>query len=320
MKPIIWIAASLGVTVLIAGCGSHPSAKSPHGKANVAYAGSLEEVNDQVIGPDFSHTTGYQYVGQGGGSFGMAQKLASHTINANVFESVGYAPIQILEPKFTRWAVSFASSPLVIAFNPKSRYGPELTAIQHGKKPLTDLFRLIESPGFRLGRTNPGTDPQGQAFYMMVELAERRFHLPSDTTEKVLGAPDNPHQVYSEEGILTLLQSGSLDAASAFLSEAEQRHLDYIPLPRTLNFADPSENAWYHQASVTTPSGVVHGSALTIDITTVGKATPAAQSFIHFVLSPRGRTLMQKVGYTTFPAHLYGTRSAVPKKIRAELP
>ncbi len=319
MKPIIWIATSLGVTALLAGCGPKPSATPPHGKANVAYAGSLAEVNDQVIGPNFSQATGYQYLGQGGGSFGMAQKLASHTINANVFESVGYAPIQILEPKLTRWAVSFASSPLVIAFNPKSRYGPELTAIQHGKKPLKDLFRLMQSPGFRLGRTNPGTDPQGQAFYMMVELAQKHFHLPPDTTEKVLGAPDNPHQVYSEEGILTLLQSGSLDAASAFLSEAQQRHLDYIPLPRTLNFADPSENAWYHQASVKTPSGVVHGSALTIDITTVGKVTPAAQSFIHFVLGPRGRALMQKAGYTTFPAHLYGTRSAVPKKIRAEL-
>ncbi|NMP21676.1 extracellular solute-binding protein [Sulfobacillus harzensis] len=317
MRRIRWVVVGFLGTALLAGCGEKTPTAKPQGTVTVAYAGSLEDVNDQIIGPQFEKATGYAYQGEGGGALGMAQKIRSHTIAANVFESMGYAPIQLLEPHQARWAVSFASSPLVIAFNPKSRYGTELTAIKEGKKPLSDLFTLMQSPGFRLGRTNPNTDPQGQAFYMMVELAEKKYHLPAGTASKILGVPDNPHQVYSEEGILTLLQSGALDASSAFLSEAEQRHLDFIRLPQDLNFADPSQNAWYSQASVRVSSGVVHGSALTIDITTVGQPSPGALSFVRYVLGPKGQHWMKSAGYTVLPPQVVGARQALPKTLRS---
>lgn len=315
-----WLVVGFIGPVLLAGCGITPSAKPALGTAKVAYAGSLEDVNDQVIGPAFRKATGYQYQGEGGGSLGMAQKIRSNILPANVFESVGYPPIQLIEPKSTTWAISFASSPLVVAFNPNSRFAPELKAIQSGRKPLKDLFPMMATPGFRLGRTNPNTDPQGQAFYMMVELAETQYHLPAHTATTILGAPDNPHQVYSEEGILTLLQSGSLDAASAFLSEAKERHLDYIRLPKSLDFADPGENPWYRKASLAVSNGVVQGSALTIDVTTVGKVQPSAVAFIQYLLGPKGQQFMRKAGYITFPAQAQGRRAAIPKAIAKELP
>jgi molybdate/tungstate transport system substrate-binding protein len=233
-----------------------------------------------------------------------------------VFESIGYAPIRLLMPRYTRWGIQFASSPLVIAYNPHSRYASVFSAVKDGKAPLSQAFRAMEQPGFRLGRTNPKTDPQGQAFYMMVELAAKQFGWPATTVSRILGQPDNPHQVYSEEGILSLLQAGGLDASSAFLSEAIERHLPYILLPNTLNFADPAEATWYHQASVSIgPHQVVRGAPLTVDITTVGPPSPAAIGFVRFVLSPRGQQLMRENGYSVFAPRILGQKRQVPQAI-----
>ena len=309
--------------MILAGCGTAstptPTTKGSPGLANVAYAGSLQDVNNLYVGPAFEKATGNKYQGQGGGSFGVAQEIRSKTIAPNVFESVGYAPIQLLEPTQTRWALAFAASPLVVAYSPHSKFAPELTAIRRGQKPLKDLFTLMAEPGFHLGRTNPNTDPQGQAFYMMVELAAQKYGLSSSLPKKILGSVDNPHQVYSEEGILTLLQSGGLDASSAFLSEAIERHLDYIRLPADLNFADPSQNNHYGQATVTLSNGTtVRGQALSIDITTVGKPTPAAVDFVKFVLGSHGESLMQRQGYTTFGPIVLGSKAALPSALASQ--
>lgn len=323
-----WAPISLGIGLvgMLSACGTTAStsvAKAPpvvHGLANVAYAGSLEEVNNLDMGPAFEKATGNQYQGQGGGSFGVAHEIASKTLAPNVFESIGYAPIEDIEPGFTKWGMSFAASPLVVAYSPHSPYAAELNAIKLGKKPLKDLFTVMAEPGFHLGRTNPNTDPQGQAFYMMVELAAKKYDLPQSTTTAILGSLDNSHEVYSEEGILSLLQSGGLDASSAFLSEALQRHLDYISLPASLNFASPSESAQYASASLKLSDGsTIHGVPLTVDITTVGKPTPAALSFIEFVLGPKGEKIMKSQGYSVFSPEISGSRSAIPTALKDDL-
>ncbi len=324
-KRLAGVIMGLGLAGMLSACGTTSSvsaakANGGHGLANVAYAGSLEEVNNLQMGPAFEKATGDRYQGQGGGSFGVAHEIASKTLAPNVFESIGYAPIQDIEPKFTRWALGFAASPLVVAYSPHTPYAAELTAIKDGKKPLKDLFALMAEPGFHLGRTNPNTDPQGQAFYMMVELAGKKYGLSQKAVSQILGPLDNSHEVYSEEGILSLLQAGGLDASSAFLSEALQRHLDYIALPASLNFAEPGESAQYASASLTLGNGhTIHGVPLTVDITTVGHPTPAALSFVQFVLSNKGRHIMKKEGYSVFTPELSGSRSAVPAGLKAEV-
>lgn len=286
------------------------------GLVDVVYAGSLEALNNLQIGPAFEHATHFHYQGQGGGSLGMAQEIKSLTLAPNVFESIGYAPIQVIEPKDTTWAVSFASSPLVVAYSPFSKYANELNAIRDGRLPLKDLFTLMASSDFHLGRTNPNTDPQGQAFYMMVELAVKHYHLGSHAVSRILGRLDNPKEVYSEEGILTLLQSGGLDASSAFLSEAIERHLDYIALPNWMNFAVPNQARSYRQATLALTNGhTVRGQALTVDITTVGNPTPPAVAFIHFVLGVQSAKIMRVNGYRVFSPTVLGKKADVPANL-----
>ncbi len=313
------LAVSLAITAVNFTQGSQ--SKSPS-LASVAYAGSLQLVNDQFVGPTFEKKTGYSYQGRGGGALGVAHLIAGREITPNVFESMGLEPLKILEPKFTTWGIAFASSPLVIAFNSKGRYARQLEAIAKGQKPLKDLFNLMQEPQFHLGRTNPQTDPQGQAFLFMMHLAQQQLHLAPGTIDRILGGVNNPHQIFSEEGILSLLQAGQLDATSAFESQAVQRHLPFIRLPSNINMGDASKAALYAKQSLRLTSGkIVRGAPLQIIVSTLqGMPDPAAgTAFVHFLLSKLGRDLYQREGYVLIKPEVIGDRARVPRAILTEL-
>jgi len=327
------VTAALVAGILAAGCGSpagtgaastgtaSTGAARVSGTADVAYAGSLQLLNDTVLGPDFTKATGAAYQGRGAGALGLSKEIASGEITPNVFESIGSAPITALEPRFTTWYVQVAASPLVVAYNPDGPDGPELSRIAKGARPLSDLFTLMATPGFLLGRTDPATDPQGQAFYEMVELAQTALHLPAGTAGKVLGSPSNPTQIFAETALESRLEAGQLDAASAFLSQAVQLHLHYIALPATIDFGDPSLAGTYARAHVALAGGqTVHGVPLVVDVTTLGQTDPAAATaFVAGLLSPSGRAAFRSAGYQLLPPTAFGQVSAVPAVVRRAL-
>ena len=314
-----------------AGCGSSsPSSSSGtkvSGTASVAYASSLQFLNDHTAGPAFASSTGYKYSGQGASSGTLSSEIAGAEITPNVFESVGGDNITPLEPKFTKWYVQYAGTSMVLAYNPNSKYAAQFKAIADGTKPIKDLFTLLETPGLKLGRTDPNTDPQGRDFIYMLELAQAAYHLPSDTVTKILGGPAGSAtspEIFAESSLDSTLQSGQLDAASAFVTQAVELHLDYIPLPAAINLGDASLAAQYHNASVTiTPPGgsptVKHGSPQVIDITIIGKATPAGIAFVKYTLSQAGLAQYKQGGFTLLTPTVTGDMSAVPAAIRSEL-
>lgn len=327
LRQVVTAGVVLGLAV-VTGCGTGGNTPAggqtgtKAGKANVAYAGSLQLVNDSVLGPAFTKATGIAYQGRGGGSFGVAHLIASGEISPNVFESIGTAPYEQMGNKKATWAVGFASSPIVVAYSPSSPYAAELKAIAEHKKPLSDLFTLMEKPGFHLGRTNPETDPQGQAFILMMHLAEQQLHLPAGTANKILGPNDNASQVFAEEAILSRLQSGQLDATSAYLPQAVQHHLPYITLPASMNLGDPAEKATYASAHMKLKNGKeVTGSPIEVYVTTVPGATnqQEADKFVAFLLSKQGRDIYKKNGFTLTPFLTWGNASDIPTAIRTEL-
>ena len=297
------------------------------GTASIAYASSLQFLNDHTAGPAFASATGYKYSGQGASSGTLSSEIASSEISPNVFESVGGDNITPLEPKFTKWYVQYAGTSMVLAYNPNSKYASQFKAIADGTKPMKDLFTLLETPGLKLGRTDPNTDPQGRDFIYMLELAQAAYHLPANTVTKILGGPTgaaSSPEIYAESSLDSTLQSGQLDAASAFVTQAVELHLAYIPLPAAINLGDAALAAQYHNASVTiTPPGgsptVKHGSPQVIDITIIGRSTPAAIAFVKYTLSQAGLALYKAGGFTLLTPAVTGDMGAVPAAIRREL-
>jgi len=318
------------VGLTAAGCGSSSSESTPTkptGTASVAAASSLEYLHEKVIGPAFTQAEGYKYSGRYNASGDLESDIASGEITPNVFESVGGDNITPLEPKFTKWYVQYAGTSMVVAYNPHSKYAGDFKAYADGSKPLGGLFTLMQAPGFQLGRTDPNIDPQGRDFIYLLELAQSYYHLPSDTVAKILGTSDygsaTSPQIYAESALDSVLQSGQLDASSAFITQAIELHLDYIPLPSAINLGDMALAAQYRKASVTVTSDgaptTKHGSPQVIDITIIGKPTPAGISFVKYTLSPTGLAWYKKGGFTVLTPTVTGDASAMPAAVKSEL-
>ena len=291
---------------------------------NVAYASSLQFLNEKVVSPAFTAATGYTFSGRGGQSGALEAEIASGEITPNVFEAVGGDNITPLKPKFTNWYVRYAGTSMVVAYNPNSTYASQFKAIADGSKPLSDLFTLLQTPGLKLGRTDPNTDPQGRDFIFMLQLAQMYYHLPSDTVAKILGTSDfgsaSSSQIYAESSLDSTLESGQLDAASAFVTQAIELHLDYIPLPVQINLGGAAYASQYKKASVTITGGVTkHGSPQMIDITIIGTPTPAATAFVKYTLSADGLAQYKQGGFSLPTPKVFGTASAMPSEISSEL-
>jgi molybdate/tungstate transport system substrate-binding protein len=303
--------------------GASASAK-PTGAVNVAYAASLGFLNEKVVSPAFTAADGYSFSGFGAASGALESEIAAGEIHPGVFESVGGDNITPLEPKFTNWYIQYAGTSMVIAYNPHSRYASEFKAYADGSKPLSGLFTLLETPGLKLGRTDPNTDPQGRDFIYMLELAQKYYHLPSDTVAKILGTSDfgsaNSSEIYAESSLDSTLESGQLDAASAFVTQAIELHLDYIPLPVQVNLGSFADAALYKAAAVTIKGGVTkHGSPQVIDITIIGTPTPAAIAFVRYTLSAAGLAEYRTGGFSVLAPTVTGSMSSVPTAISSEL-
>ena len=305
-------------TALAAGCSSSSSSSSsassspaasastsskPTGTASVAYASSLQYLNEKVVSPAFTAATGYAFSGRGAASGDLEADIASGEITPNVFQSVGGDNITPLMPKFTKWYIQYAGTAMVVAYNPNGKYASQFKAIADGSKPVSDLFTLLQTPGLKLGRTDPNIDPQGRDFIYMLQLAQMYYHLPSDTVAKILGTTDygtaDSSQIYAESALDSTLQSGQLDAASAFVTQAIELHLAYIPLPVQINLGSADLAAQYKKASVTLKNGMTkHGSPQVIDITIIGTPTPAGIAFVKYTLSPAGLAQYKQGGFS----------------------
>jgi molybdate/tungstate transport system substrate-binding protein len=310
------------------GSGSSSPPQAVKGTASVAYASSLQFLNEKVAGPAFTKATGYSYSGRGASSGELESEIAGQEISPNVFESVGGDNITPLEPAFTKWYVPYAGTQMVVAYNPKSKYASQLKAYADGSKPLSGLFKLMQTPGFKLGRTDPNIDPQGRDFIYMLELAQAYYHLPPDTVSKILGTSDpgtaSSSQIYAESSLDATLQSGQLDASSAFITQAVELHLDYIKLPAAINLGDAALASQYAKATVTIkpPGGATatkKGSPQVIDITIVGQPTPAGIAFVKYTLSQAGLAQYRAGGFTLLTPTVTGDSSAVPAAVRSEL-
>jgi len=320
------------ISLAAAACSSSSSSSTPAkakvtGTVNVAAASSLSYLSEKVISPSFTKAEGYKYTGTYNASGDLESDIASGEISPNVFESVGGDNIMPLEPKYTKWYVQYAGNSMVLAYNPNSKYASQFKAFADGSKPLSGLFTLLQTPGLKLGRTDPNIDPQGRDFIYMLELAQSYYHLPSDTVSKILGTTDfgtaTSSQIFAESSLDATLQSGQLDASSAFLTQAIELHLDYIPLPSAINLGDVALAAQYAKATITVTSNgqktTKSGSPQWIDITIIGKPTPAAIAFVKYTLSPAGLALYKTGGFRLATPVVTGDSSAIPAAIKSEL-
>ncbi|WP_428483994.1 extracellular solute-binding protein [Rhodopila sp.] len=262
------------------------------GTVNVLYAGSLVNLMEHGVGPAFVKAGQGRFRGYAGGSNKLANEIKGKLRRADVFISanpkVNDDLMGTANDDWVSWYVVFAQSPLVIGYNPLSRFVGDLKS-----KPW---YQVLQEPGIRIGRTDPKLDPKGKLTIDLLDKAAQVTHQPG-LTQKVLGAPENPAQVFPEENLIGRLQSGQLDVAFFYSTETADRRIDAITPPPEMTLS-----AHY---TATVPRDA---------------ANPAgAERFVSFLLSAGGQALMRQHGLDVVKPSVAGDASKVPASLHQAL-
>jgi len=277
----------LGAIMLLSARGA-----CARGGVNVLYAGSLVDLMENHIGPAFERASGDRFRGYAGGSKLLANEIRGRLRRADVFVSAAPRVNRRLMGRrhggWVRWYITFAQSPLVIGYNPSSRF-----AAAFKTRPW---YRVLQAKGLRLGRTDPKLDPKGALTVQLLRRAQKYYRIPG-LARRVLGTPENPAQVLPEESLVGRLQSGQLDAGIFYSTETSEAHIPAIRLPPAI-----------------TPKAVY-----TITIVRNAPDRRAAEAFVTFVLGRRGRRLMREHGLALRALTVAGEARSMPAGIRTLL-
>lgn len=266
----------------------------------VAYAGSMGKLMNAGLNPAFTKETGIPVHGLGHGAVALAHMIVGGAMHPDVFVPVSANAAKIVvESGKAETAQPVASTSMVLAYSPASKFAAQLAASKGD-----DWTKIFLNPSFRLGRTNPQTDPQGQYVLFALQLAELYYKLP-DFAKKVAGEPINPAQIFAEPSLLARLQAGQIDATLGYKSAVVSQKLPYIELPAEINLSNPEfAKTIYAQASLTIKgkdgkSKIVHPSPLVFYAMVLKAAAQpkSAAKYVSFLTGQEGQALFKAYGY-----------------------
>jgi molybdate/tungstate transport system substrate-binding protein len=187
-----------------AASASASSAPTGSGAVNVLYAGSLVNLITKQVGPAFQTASGYSVTGAGAGSTALVTDIKGKVYKGDVFISASPTATKTLvgsaNGDWVSWYVSFASSNVVLGYNPKSKFASEIKS--------EPWYKAITTPGLKLGFTDPATDPKGKLVAEALSDTAKSKSLPALTTIE-----NDKADVFPEETLVARLQAGQLDAA-----------------------------------------------------------------------------------------------------------
>jgi molybdate/tungstate transport system substrate-binding protein len=292
---------------------------TPHDTRTVSvlYAGSLAGVMENGIGPAFTKATGITYQGEAQGSLGAAQMVRSHVRTPDIFISADPAVNENVlmgsqNGNLVQWYAIVASSQLVLAYGPNTKFQKKFEDAQAGKIPW---YEVLETPGVHFGRGDPMIDPKGYRTLFLFSLASKYYQRPEIL--KLLGETMNPSQVFPEIVLLARVESGQFDAGIFYKHEAVAHKLPFVSLPLEVNLGSPKFAALYAKETYTTNSGQqVRGTPIlfTVTIPATVQHRPAALEFVRFLLS--SDQLLQQFGFGVVAHQIGGDPAQAPAEIK----
>jgi molybdate/tungstate transport system substrate-binding protein len=285
----------------------------------VLYAGSLVTTFERVIVPEFARA-GYDVRGEANGSVALANEIRDGLREPDVFIS---ADPRVLDGLIAArsggtisWYLTFATTRLVLAYSPAGAQAARFASAARGKTPIVDL---LETPGLKIGRTDPRVDPKGYRTLIAGKLLEQRYARPGFST-RVFGSGRDDRRIYSEAALQTRLESGDLDGAFVYAPEAIARQLPFVELPREANLGDPKLAPTYANATVRVNAHSYSGAPIEFALTIPNRAphAAAARAFVRFLLDGRGRDALRASGFTLIAPRPAGDAAAIPVEFRTE--
>jgi molybdate/tungstate transport system substrate-binding protein len=253
--------SSSSASVSTSASATTPASATASGPVDVFSAGSLDTLMTKSVGPAFHAATGYTLVDTSHGSGALESSIKDKTAVADVFVSASPADDTGLmgsaNGNWVSWYASFAASPEVLGYYPKSKFAKDLQTMP--------WYKVITLPGFRLGRTDPSQDPGGVLAAEALNETATAQKLPA---LKTLATEQS--DVYSEDPEEADIQTGQLDGAFMYAADAISQGSPYVPLTGTNLAGD-----------------------YTITIVSNAPHEAAAEAFVKFLLGATGQAEMK---------------------------
>ena len=263
---------------------------------DVAYAGSMGSLMDGPIKSAAAGSLKLEIHGRGQGANALANLIVGGSIMPDVFIPITPGPMRtVLQAGKATLAEPIARTEMVIAYNPKSRFAGWLDAAAKGHEPW---WKVLQEPGFRFGRSDPSTDPQGRNIIFTMMLAAKIYAQP-DLVGKVLGPTFNKQQINAEANLQSHLQSGNFDAVSAYKVQPATFHLPSIALPAAVNLSGEDVHAKNPDIQLLIGGKTYVPEPLIYYAATLHAASnaPGAAAFVQWLTSAEAQALFRQGGY-----------------------
>ena len=291
---LTWTAIAATAVIAIAGsllavgssAAAPPAARAAAtGKVTAIFAGSLVDIMEKALGPEFTTSTGYQFEGFGGGSNEDAAAIKGKVRQADVFLSASSSADKELEGaangSWVSWYSTFTSSNLVLGYDPKTKFGKQLAA---GKP----WYKVLTEPGILVGRTEPKADPKGKLTVEAVDAAAKKLHDPA------LARALNRFGIFEETSMLARLQAGQIDAGFFYVVEAKTAHVPTVPLTPVYKYAD-----------------------YTVTLLNNAENQEGSEALVSFLLSSKRKAVEKQYGLVPIKPEFSGDAAAVPSGLRS---
>lgn len=263
---------------------------------DVAYAGSMVSMMEGAIKSAAARTLKIDFHGRAQGSSALAQLIVGGSIHSDIFIPVTPGPaLTVLRAGKADSAQPIAHTEMVIAYSPKSRFASRFDAAAKGKE---DLWKILLEPGLRFGRTDPVTDPQGRNIIFTMMLAAKA-NKQADLAEKILGPTINEKQIFTEPTVMARLQSGELDASSAYKIQPGPLNLPYVSLPAEINLSGQNVRAEHPDVTLSvggksyTPEPLIYYAAVMKD----APNAKGAAAFMEWLKGEEAQAIFRKYNY-----------------------
>lgn len=216
---------------------------------------------ERQVGPAFMRSCSCAFQGEGKGSVALANMIESGIRNPDVFISADTKLMHRLRARdkpFIDSYTVFATARLVLGYSQKS---PFTGRFREAAERRLSIRALLDTPGLRVGRTDPQLDPKG---------SRTNYAL------RAMGVSPSRSTVYPEEDLLVRLEAGDMDAAFIYTTESRSRKIPALELPAS---ATRGHAVRY---SVAVLRGAPNGAG--------------ARRFLRFILDGPGKELLEAAG------------------------
>lgn len=316
--------AAVVVAVVLTGGALYYSKTTKAGTLTADAADAYTEEVSYLLGL-YHNQTGTGFVVKGGGSYTLAREIGEGE-PVDLFFSVS---LQAYEDSYMgssspAWAIALASDQMVIAYSNATLQSPSASSVvdlfkeaydSNSTALFNESFTQLTSGKYRVGVSNPNSDPAGARAWLLLEMASYLYsgHGSGYYGQRMISFDSNRTASNAAE-LVAPLEQGEIQFLFIYRSSAIAKHLGYISLPPQINMGSPLYANFYSKFTYNLASGAVSGAPIYLYVSVPSNAPDRsrAEAFVVFCVSDAG--YLSRFGLTPLaPALLYNSTATPPQ-------